>query len=207
MAGAENAVSAPSSWKSSAGEALSGYSAQKQKKAEPSHQTRALYNKFAKFTAISDAEPLWKQAAQQLAQYAVQVQLNAQSIETAVPPFLNHYKQTSSIGLVKVTYISVLSLDVSQVTAEGGQDAAMEAPFIYAAIDALVSRAMAWAERRQRMLLEAHPEDASLYSPEEAATAASATVKEVNVFLLTKRIACSCLLKTSRTKRILRALG
>lgn len=66
-----------------------------------------------------------------------------------------------------------------QVTAEGGRDAAMEAPFIYAAIDALAARAMAWAERRQRMILESHPEDGSLLSPGEAALAASAAVKEV----------------------------
>ena len=66
-----------------------------------------------------------------------------------------------------------------QVTAEGGQDAAMEAPFIYAAIDALAARAMAWAERRQRMILASHPEDYSLLSPGEAASAASAAVKEV----------------------------
>ena len=66
-----------------------------------------------------------------------------------------------------------------QVTAEGGQDAAMEAPAIYAAIDALAARAMAWAERRQRMLLDAQPEDPSLPSPAEAASAASMAIKEV----------------------------
>ena len=66
-----------------------------------------------------------------------------------------------------------------QVTTEGGYDAAMEAPYIYAAIDALAVRAGKWAERRQRLLLEALPEDSGLPSPESAAAAAIAAVKEV----------------------------
>jgi hypothetical protein len=55
----------------------------------------------------------------------------------------------------------------------------MEAPHIYAAIDALAVRAGKWAERRQRLLLEALPEDSGLPSPESAAAAAIAAVKEV----------------------------
>ncbi len=64
----------------------------------------------------------------------------------------------------------------------------MEAPFIYAAIDALAARAMAWAERRQRMLLDAHPDDASLLSPAEAASAASIAIKEVLYLLLVQHM-------------------
>jgi hypothetical protein len=57
----------------------------------------------------------------------------------------------------------------------------MEAPYIYAAMDALAARATAWAERRQRLLLEGTPPDAAaaLQSPEEAGAAAAAAVKQV----------------------------
>ena len=41
-----------------------------------------------------------------------------------------------------------------QVTAEGGLEAAYEAPNVYSAIDALAARARSFAERRQRLLLE-----------------------------------------------------
>ena len=41
-----------------------------------------------------------------------------------------------------------------QLTAEGGWDAAQEAPFVYAAMDALASRAGTWAERQQRIRIE-----------------------------------------------------
>ncbi len=40
------------------------------------------------------------------------------------------------------------------MTAEGGLEAAFEAPNIYSAIDALAARARIAAERRQRLLLE-----------------------------------------------------
>ncbi|KAL3147231.1 hypothetical protein ABBQ32_002726 [Trebouxia sp. C0010 RCD-2024] len=42
----------------------------------------------------------------------------------------------------------------AQLTAEGGWDAAQEAPFLYAAMDALASRAGSWAERQQRIRIE-----------------------------------------------------
>ena len=74
-----------------------------------------------------------------------------------------------------------------QVTTEGGFDAAMEAPYIYAAIDALALRAGKWAERRQRLILESASADAALVTPEAASAAAIAAVKEV------------CLLFPSRT--------
>ena len=70
---------------------------------------------------------------------------------------------------------------VMQVTTEGGYDAAMEAPYIYAAVDALAVRAGKWAERRQRLLLEASPDDLALPSPEAAAAVAIAAVKEVQL--------------------------
>ena len=70
---------------------------------------------------------------------------------------------------------------MTQVTTEGGYDAAMEAPYIYAAVDALAVRAGKWAERRQRLLLEASPEDLAMPSPEAAAAAAIAAVKEVQL--------------------------
>ncbi len=41
-----------------------------------------------------------------------------------------------------------------QVTAEGGLEAAFEAPNVFSAIDALAARARSAAERRQRTLLE-----------------------------------------------------
>jgi len=67
----------------------------------------------------------------------------------------------------------------AQVTSEGGFDAAMEAPYIYAAIDALAVRAGKWAERRQRCLLEASQDNPALLSAEAAAAAAITAVKEV----------------------------
>ena len=70
---------------------------------------------------------------------------------------------------------------LAQVTTEGGYDAAMEAPYIYAAVDALAVRAGKWAERRQRLILEASPEDLAVPSPEAAAAAAIAAVKEVHL--------------------------
>ena len=66
-----------------------------------------------------------------------------------------------------------------QVTTEGGFDAAMEAPYIYAAIDALALRAGKWAERRQRLILEGVSADAAVVTPEAASAAAIAAVKEV----------------------------
>ena len=67
-----------------------------------------------------------------------------------------------------------------QVTAEGGQDAITEAPALYAAMDAVAARAASWAERRQRMLLDASGNDsASLATPEGCAAIAAAAVKQV----------------------------
>ena len=70
-----------------------------------------------------------------------------------------------------------------QVTTEGGFDAAMEAPYIYAAIDALALRAGKWAERRQRLILESASADAALTTAEAASAAAIAAVKEVCLLL------------------------
>ena len=75
--------------------------------------------------------------------------------------------------------------ELSQVTTEGGYDAAMEAPYIYAAVDALAVRAGKWAERRQRLLMEASPDDLAVDTPEAAAAAAIAAVKEVRLHVLT----------------------
>ncbi|GAB4820330.1 hypothetical protein N2152v2_007376 [Parachlorella kessleri] len=68
----------------------------------------------------------------------------------------------------------------SQVTAEGGLDAALEAPNVYAAMDALAARARAWAERRVRLLAEQAGEGgaAALVAPEEAGRAAAMAVKQ-----------------------------
>lgn len=82
-------VSAPSSWKSNAGGALSkqGNPAEpkeQHKKAPSSHAATASYNKFAKFSAISGADALWKQAAEQLAIYAAQVPILSQSFHALI---------------------------------------------------------------------------------------------------------------------------
>ena len=68
-----------------------------------------------------------------------------------------------------------------QVTTEGGFDAAMEAPFVYGALDALACRSAAWAERRQHLLLEQAPPDktASMPEPYVVAADAAAAVKQV----------------------------
>ena len=60
----------------------------------------------------------------------------------------------------------------------------MEAPYIYAAVDALAVRAGKWAERRQRLLMEASPDDLAAPTPEAAASVAIAAVKEVRIMSL-----------------------
>jgi hypothetical protein len=49
----------------------------------------------------------------------------------------------------------------------------MEAPAIYAAMDALASRAAAWAERRDQQMAERRP--AELHSPQPPASGARGT--------------------------------
>lgn len=61
----------------------------------------------------------------------------------------------------------------------GGPDAAQEAPFIYAAMDALANRAASWAERRQRLLEDRNAVGSDSLTPQEAAQAAAAEVKQV----------------------------
>lgn len=64
---------------------------------------------------------------------------------------------------------------------EGGWDAAQEAPYLYAAMDALASRAGIWAERRQRLKLESASEHAAQDMPEPVVAAREAAdfVKQV----------------------------
>ena len=66
------------------------------------------------------------------------------------------------------------------MTEEGGSDAVMEAPAIYAALDALGQRVASWTERQHRsgQPLGAHPAEGVL-SPEEAAACAVRAVKQV----------------------------
>ena len=68
-----------------------------------------------------------------------------------------------------------------QVTAEGGTDAAQEAPYIYAALDALAARAAAWADHRQRNLISAAPQGAadSMLLPEAVGRQAAEVVRQV----------------------------
>ena len=68
-----------------------------------------------------------------------------------------------------------------QLTAEGGWDAAQEAPFLYAAMDALAARAGTWAERRQRLRIEAASEQAAstMAEPVVMSREAIAFVKQV----------------------------
>jgi hypothetical protein len=71
-----------------------------------------------------------------------------------------------------------------QVTAEGGLEAAMEAPYVYKALDSLALRAASWAERAQRHQLDSSPPSlaASLPDPQEAGAAMAAAVKKVRRF-------------------------
>lgn len=69
------------------------------------------------------------------------------------------------------------------MTNAGGRDAAQEAPFIYAAIDALANRAASWAERRQRILQEASAHSSDSLSPQQAAHAAASKVKQVQLII------------------------
>ena len=67
-----------------------------------------------------------------------------------------------------------------QVTEEGGTDAVVEAPAIYAALDSLGQRVAAWTERQHRagQPLGGDPADGVL-SPEEAAACAARAIKQV----------------------------
>ena len=67
-----------------------------------------------------------------------------------------------------------------QVTEEGGTDALIEAPAIYAALDSLGQRVAAWTERQHRagQPLGADLADGVL-SPEEAAACAARAIKQV----------------------------
>ncbi|EFN52695.1 expressed protein [Chlorella variabilis] len=87
----------------------------------------------------------------------------------------NRFSKFTLVGGAAATALWVaearrLAAYAAQVTAEGGAEAAYEAPNIYSAIDALAARARAAAERRQRTLLEAADPmvQDSLLSPEEA---------------------------------------
>lgn len=84
-----------------------------------------------------------------------------------------------------------------QVTAEGGVDAAMEAPYIYAALDALAARAAAWAEHRQRSLISAAPQGApaSMLLPEAVGRQAAEVVRQVGTGLSSLKVwrkGCDC---------------
>lgn len=69
-----------------------------------------------------------------------------------------------------------------QVMMEAGRDAVQEAPNIFAAMDALATRAASFAERRQRALQERQVAGAEAVSPRCAATAAARSIKQVNAF-------------------------
>ena len=77
--------------------------------------------------------------------------------------------------------VSEASHGCVQLTAEGGWDAAQEAPFLYAAMDALAARAGTWAERRQRLRIEAASEQAAstMAEPVVVSREAIAFVKQV----------------------------
>ena len=76
-----------------------------------------------------------------------------------------------------------------QLTAEGGWDAAQEAPFLYAAMDALAARAGTWAERRQRLRIEAASEQAAstMAEPVVVLREAIAFVKQVRGLVTSTR--------------------
>lgn len=66
------------------------------------------------------------------------------------------------------------------MTSEGGTDALMEAPALYAAIDAIAARSAAWAERRQRQVSQQPGlSDGGAVAPEDAGLQAAAAVKRV----------------------------
>ncbi|KAL0035668.1 hypothetical protein WJX79_007021 [Trebouxia sp. C0005] len=78
--------------------------------------------------------------------------------------FFNKYAKFTTVGDGKAFWKAAaeeLARYAAQLTAEGGWDAAQEAPFLYAAMDALAARAGTWAERRQRLKIEAASEPAA----------------------------------------------
>lgn len=83
-----------------------------------------------------------------------------------------------------------------QVTAEGGPDAAVEAPYIWVAQDLLATRVAGAAERRQRALLATMSPAmaAELPSPQEAGAIAARAVKQARArFLLCIGVRCHVL--------------
>ncbi|DBB05197.1 TPA: hypothetical protein ACH3X3_010439 [Trebouxia sp. C0006] len=75
----------------------------------------------------------------------------------------NKYAKFTTVGDGKAFWKAAaeeLARYAAQLTAEGGWDAAQEAPFLYAAMDALAARAGTWAERGQRLRIEAASEQA-----------------------------------------------
>ena len=86
-----------------------------------------------------------------------------------------------------------------QLTAEGGWDAAQEAPFLYAAIDALAARAGTWAERQQRLRIESASKQAAseMAEPVVISRQAIAFVKQVKAVsqiavFVSKPVLCFC---------------
>ncbi|DBB01557.1 TPA: hypothetical protein ACH3X1_000206 [Trebouxia sp. C0004] len=76
----------------------------------------------------------------------------------------NKYAKFTTVGDGKAFWKAAaeeLARYAAQLTAEGGWDAAQEAPFLYAAMDALAARAGTWTERRQRLKMEAASEQAA----------------------------------------------
>ena len=78
------------------------------------------------------------------------------------------------LGLTRVCFV--------QLTSEGGWDAAQEAPYVYAALDARAARAGGWGDRQQRLRIEVASEQAAseMAEPVVVAREAIAYVKQVS---------------------------
>ena len=88
-------------------------------------------------------------------------------------------------SLTQAPLAPTLTPALDQVTEEGGSDAVIEAPAIYAALDSLGQRVAAWTERQHRagQPLGADPAEGVL-SPEEAAACAERAIKQVRAAFL-----------------------
>ena len=125
---------------------------------------------------------------------SIQVTPPLDSIQVAPPlaaSSLHHHWQH--------TGCTTIDLCCMQLTAEGGWDAAQEAPFLYAAIDALAARAGTWAERQQRLRIESASKQAAseMAEPVVISRQAIAFVKQVKAVsqiavFVSKPVLCLC---------------
>ena len=138
---------------------------------------------YAKFSSVRDPAPLWKEPVATLA--ALGVQVGSRAPDAPEPAGRScvgcHRPGRAATGGV-VPRPAPEAGRHAQVTQEGGSDAVVEAPAIYAALDSLAQRVGAWTERQHLggLPLGAAPAEGVL-TPEEAGAVAARAVKQARL--------------------------